>query len=191
MLELESEQPAAEGGAEIIDHRHDQVDREDQGEQAVFQEETDGNLDLLAEPSDPDLDEDKTSWAFPSQRTQQFWKSPCSSPGLSPRYQRLGKPITGRHREDQDHRPDDMRRLNCAIWFSSLGEPPDSYLLPAAIFAKLIVFASTPDQGKNYILPKVIFHPFRNPSSLHLVPPACFRRGSTCKKSTLEYTTYE
>jgi len=115
VLELESEQPASQGGAEVIDDRHDQIEGEKQREKAVLKEETDGNLDLLAEPSDPDLDEDKTSWSFPSQRTQQFWKSPCSSPGLSPRCR--------------------ARR--------------------------------------------------------HLVPPACFRRGSTCKKSTLEYTTYE
>ena len=187
---MQSDEPASKVCAEVIDDRHDQVDRDDQGEQAVFQKEADGDLDLLAEPSDLDLDDDKTSWSFPSQRTQQFWKSPCSSPGLSPRYQCLGKPITGRHRRPRSP-PRRQRRLNCAIWFSSLGEPPDSCLLPAAIFAKLIVFASTPDQGKHYILPKVTFHPFRNPSSLHLVPPACLRRGSTCKKSTLEYTTYE
>jgi len=97
---LQSDEPTSKGGAEVIDHRHDQIEGEKQREQAVFQKETDGNLDLLAEAARPDVAEDKNSWSFPSQRTQQFWKSPCSSPGLSPRYQRLGKPITGRHRED-------------------------------------------------------------------------------------------
>ena len=51
---MQSDEPVAEGGAEVIDHRHDQVDRDDQGEQAVFQEETDGDLDLLAQATGPE-----------------------------------------------------------------------------------------------------------------------------------------
>ena len=52
---MQSDEPASKGSAEVIDDRHDQVDRDDQGEQAVFQEETDGDLDLLAEAAGPDV----------------------------------------------------------------------------------------------------------------------------------------
>jgi hypothetical protein len=73
---LQSDEPASKVCAEVIDDGYDQIEGERQREQAVFQEETDGDLDLLPEPSDPDLDEDNTSRSFPSQKTQQFWKSP-------------------------------------------------------------------------------------------------------------------
>ena len=36
MLELESEQPVAEGGAEVIDDRHDQIEGEKQREEAIL-----------------------------------------------------------------------------------------------------------------------------------------------------------
>lgn len=55
---LRSDEPASEGGAGVIDCGHDQVDRDNQREQAVFQEETDGNLDLLAEAAGPDIPQD-------------------------------------------------------------------------------------------------------------------------------------
>jgi hypothetical protein len=42
-------------GAEVIYDRHDHVDREDQGEEAVLQKEADGDLDLLAEPVGADV----------------------------------------------------------------------------------------------------------------------------------------
>ena len=73
---LQSDEPASKVCAAVIDDGYDQIEGERQREQAVFQEETDGDLDLLPEPSDPDLDEDNTSRSFPSQKTQQFWKSP-------------------------------------------------------------------------------------------------------------------
>lgn len=48
----------SEGGAEGIDDRDDQVDRDDQGEQPVLQEEADGNLDLLAEAAGSNVAQD-------------------------------------------------------------------------------------------------------------------------------------
>ena len=38
MLELESEQPVAEEGAEVIHHGHDQIEGEKQREEAVLEE---------------------------------------------------------------------------------------------------------------------------------------------------------
>ena len=58
MLELESEQPASKVCAEVIHHGHDQIEGEKQREEAVFQEETDGDLDLLAEAAGPDIPQD-------------------------------------------------------------------------------------------------------------------------------------
>jgi len=46
---LQSDEPASEGSAEVIHHGHDQIDREEQGEETVLQEKSDGDLDLLAE----------------------------------------------------------------------------------------------------------------------------------------------
>ena len=42
----------------MIDQGDDNVDREDQGEKAVLQEEADGDLDLLAEPAGADVTQD-------------------------------------------------------------------------------------------------------------------------------------
>ena len=58
MLELRSEQPASKVCAEVIDDRHDQIEGEKQREQAVFQEQTDGDLDLLAQAAGPDIPQD-------------------------------------------------------------------------------------------------------------------------------------
>ena len=58
MLDLESEQAVAEGGAEVVHDRYDQVDGEKKGQEAVLQEETDGDLDLLAQAAGPDIPQD-------------------------------------------------------------------------------------------------------------------------------------
>ena len=58
MLELESEQPVSQGGAEVIHHCHDQIEGEKQREETVLEEETDGNLDLLAQAAGPDIPQD-------------------------------------------------------------------------------------------------------------------------------------
>ena len=55
---MQSDEPASEGGAEVIHHGHDQIEGEDQGEQAVFQEEANGDLDLLADAAGPDVPQD-------------------------------------------------------------------------------------------------------------------------------------
>ena len=55
---LQSDESASKVCAEVIDHRHDQIEGEKQREQAVFQEETDGNLDLLAQAAGPDIPQD-------------------------------------------------------------------------------------------------------------------------------------
>ncbi len=49
---------ASEIGTEVIDHRDDHVDGEDQREEAMLQEEADGDLDLLAaSPADVTQDD--------------------------------------------------------------------------------------------------------------------------------------
>jgi len=45
-------------GAEVVNDRDDQVDREDQGEEPMLQNEADGDLDLLAEATGPDVAQD-------------------------------------------------------------------------------------------------------------------------------------
>ena len=55
---LQSDEPTSKVCAEAIDQRHDRADREDQGEEAVLQKETDGNLDLLADAAGPDVPQD-------------------------------------------------------------------------------------------------------------------------------------
>ena len=53
-----SNQPVAEGGAEVIHHGHDQIEGEKQREEAMLQEEADGDLDLLAQAAGPDIPQD-------------------------------------------------------------------------------------------------------------------------------------
>ena len=55
---MQSDEPASKGSAEVIDDRHDQVDRDDQGEQPVFQKEADGDLGLLAQSAGSDVAQD-------------------------------------------------------------------------------------------------------------------------------------
>jgi len=58
VLELRSEQPASKVCAEVIDDRHDQIEGEKQREEAVLEEETDGDLDLLAQAAGTDIPQD-------------------------------------------------------------------------------------------------------------------------------------
>src|SRR3989304_3879841 len=48
----------SKGGAEVIDRGHDQIEGEKQREQAVLEEETDGDLDLLAQAAGPAIPQD-------------------------------------------------------------------------------------------------------------------------------------
>src|SRR5574341_2649212 len=55
---LRSDEPASKVCAEVIHHGHDQIEGEKQREQAVFQKEADGDLDLLAQAAGPDISQD-------------------------------------------------------------------------------------------------------------------------------------
>jgi NADPH-dependent glutamate synthase beta subunit-like oxidoreductase len=55
---LQSDEPASKVCAEVIHHGHDQIEGEKQREEAVLEEETDGNLDLLAQAAGPDIPQD-------------------------------------------------------------------------------------------------------------------------------------
>jgi len=55
---LQSDEPTSKVRAEVIHHGHDQIEGEKQREEAVLEEETDGNLDLLAQAAGPDIPQD-------------------------------------------------------------------------------------------------------------------------------------
>ena len=55
---MQSDEPTSKVCAEVIDDRHDQIEGEKQREEAVLEEEADGNLDLLAQAAGPDIPQD-------------------------------------------------------------------------------------------------------------------------------------
>lgn len=63
---MQSDEPASKVCAEVIDDRYDQIEGEKQREQAVFQEETDGDLDLLAESpgSESEVEDDSDAGLY-------------------------------------------------------------------------------------------------------------------------------
>ena len=63
---LQSDEPASKVRAEVVNDRHDQIEGEKQREQAVFQEETDGDLDLLAQAagSESEVEDDSDAGLY-------------------------------------------------------------------------------------------------------------------------------
>ena len=55
---MQSDEPASKVCAEVIHHSHDQIEGEKQREEAVLEEEADGDLDLLAQAAGPDIPQD-------------------------------------------------------------------------------------------------------------------------------------